>query len=204
MSCTCLIGYVKSLKKQNITSCRKENCRRDESTTCTRAAGFPGFRRQRNVRAAQGSLTYRAEVFFYYVCVLSSYPTSTTTSARAVFPDRYRSGRFLRRAAGWVAYAARPDRPDSPTRPEHSHRHATHPPPAQPYTIGLCDEGVFGSQPTLCSGRAKPTLRLSTAPAEGPLSCFECRYGPHGLYRDRRQWIHVKFYYNILLVISKW
>lgn len=43
-----------------------------------------------------GSLTYRAEVFIIFVL---SYPTRTT-SARAGIPDRYRSGRFLRSAAG--------------------------------------------------------------------------------------------------------
>jgi len=56
---------------------------------------------------------YRARRFYYYFCYFLSRPSTVTTtaataSARAGFPDRYRSGRFLRPAVGSVAYAQRP------------------------------------------------------------------------------------------------
>lgn len=74
-----------------------------------------------SVRRVRVRPKYRAKVSLLLVITISllyslgAAAPRTTTSARAGFPDRYRSGRFLRPAVGSVAYTRAPPPPHRPT-----------------------------------------------------------------------------------------
>jgi len=141
--------------------------------------GFPRFpkpeRRARvlpDVRAAHGVADVSSGGFYYFRSPVDD------ERSRRYSPDRYRSGRFLRPAAGWVAYAARPDRPDSLRGEAGKLR-----PPLPPLPIGPPTRSfLFFIATRVCDRLARPTRRCSraeptesgaaAAAAEGPLSYF--------------------------------
>lgn len=148
-------------------------------TTCTRAVGFPSFRRPRNVRAAHGVAEVSSGGFYYFCPLISDeddersrrYPRSL--SARSISPVGRRLGCLCRapQPTGFPYEAGN-----------------LRPPPYPAHTIGFCDEGVFGPRLTIVVVELSQLHSTATG-----LSYLRTVFK---IYRQMTMYIHATYYYH--------